>query len=193
MNFASPTFLFLVLPGVLAAYFLLPGLRVRNGLLLAASLVFYAWGEGFYLGLLLLSIGLNYGLGLWVGRLRERSGGRPVVALAVVANLAVLGAVKYAGFVVENVNAVLALLGAPPLALVPLHLPIGLSFFTLHALSYVLDVWRRKVPAEPNPLNVALYLALFPQLILGRTPRPSATFHSVPTVGVWKPHSIMPM
>ena len=130
MNFASPTFLFAFLPAVLALHFVLPGLLARNVLLLAASLLFYAWGEGVYLVLLLASIALNYGFGLLAERSRAHPQGRWAVALAVTVNLALLGSVKYAAFVLDSLNAVTGLLGIPPLAWAPRHLPIGLSFFT---------------------------------------------------------------
>lgn len=167
MSYSSPIFLFAFLPLVLSAYLALPSLRVRNALLLGASLVFYAWGEGIYVGLLLLSIGANHGFGLCQERLRGTRGGAWTLALALVANLGLLGAFKYAGFAADNLNAVLAELGLPGVGRPTIHLPIGLSFYTFQALSYVLDIHMRGESAQRNPLNTALYVASFPQLILG--------------------------
>jgi len=164
--FSSPVFLFLFLPAVLAGYFLLPSLAARNLLLLCASLFFYAWGEVFYLLILLVSIAANTWLGVRIDR-SEGGARRCNLGLAVAVNLGLLGWFKYANFVTENLNTLLELAGAAPLANAPVHLPLGISFFTFQALSYVIDVYRRQAPAQENVLDVALYISLFPQLIAG--------------------------
>lgn len=166
MVFSSPVFLFLFLPAVLAGYFLLPSLAARNLLLLSASLFFYAWGEVYYLLILLGSIAANTWLGI---RISRSEGGRRNwnLALAVTVNLGLLGWFKYANFIVENLNAVLDLTGVAPFANEPVHLPLGISFFTFQALSYVIDVYRRDAAVQENFLDVALYISLFPQLIAG--------------------------
>jgi alginate O-acetyltransferase complex protein AlgI len=174
MVFSSVSFLFGFLPLVLAAYWLAPR-RARNGLLLAASLFFYAWGEVFYVGVMLASIAMNYAFGLWVDGARGGRGERRAIMVAVIANLALLGWFKYAGFLVENLNRLLSGHPDSPLELAPVHLPLGISFFTFHALSYLIDVRRRVSPAMRNPVQMALYIALFPQLIAG----PIIRFHDI--------------
>jgi alginate O-acetyltransferase complex protein AlgI len=166
MVFSSPVFLFLFLPVVLAVYFLLPH-RLRNLLLLTASLFFYAWGEKEFIAVLLTSIILNYSLGLWLGRLDGPRARTLVVCLAVALNLALLAAFKYAAFLADNLNLLLTHTGHAPVTLPPLHLPLGISFFTFHALSYVLDVYRREVPPLRRPIDFALYISFFPQSIAG--------------------------
>jgi alginate O-acetyltransferase complex protein AlgI len=166
MVFSSPLFLFLFLPLVLLANGVAPR-RLRNGVLLAASLFFYAWGEGFFVAVMLASMAFNHALGLVVERARGRPAARLAVGLAVAGNLALIGVYKYANFAAENLDALLALVGLGPIALAPVHLPIGISFFTFQALSYVIDVYRREAQVARNPLDVALYVALFPQLIAG--------------------------
>ena len=167
MVFSSTIFLFLFLPLTLVGYHLLPR-RARNTWLLTASLVFYAWGESVYVVLMLLSIAMNWAFGLLVqARLDGDRSPRGVVAAAVAANLALLGWFKYANFLAANWNHVAGLAGLPPLALAPVHLPIGISFFTFQALSYVIDVSRGDGGVQRNPLRLGLYITLFPQLIAG--------------------------
>jgi len=167
MLFSSTIFLFAFLPIVLALYLALRSVRARNGLLLLASLLFYAWGELGYVAILLVSIALNFGFGLVIGGARGSSRGRAALVLAVAANLALLGFFKYAGFAVENWNALVSALGGAPVLMAPVHLPIGISFFTFQALTYVVDVYRGDAPVQRSPLRVALYISLFPQLIAG--------------------------
>ena len=187
MVFSSSLFLYLFLPAVLAAYFAVPR-RMHNVVLLVASLLFYAWGEKVLVSILVLSIVSNWGLGLWVDRARREGGGRGVVALAVAFNVGMLVLFKYADWLWSIGGHALAALGilhgAPgPLGdLLPLspfwraalvddaggiRLPIGVSFFTFQATSYVVDVYRRDVEPETNVLNFGMYKALFPQLIAG--------------------------
>ena len=167
MIFNSPVFLFLFLPLLLGLYFLLRQ-ELRNPLLLVASLFFYLWGEKTYIFVLFASIAGNYGLGLCLERLRERAtAARLVMALAIVLNLSLLGAFKYATFLVSNLNLLLAALDFKPFVLAPVHLPLGISFFTFHALSYVIDVYRQEVPALRNLVTFSLYISFFPQSIAG--------------------------
>ena len=186
MLFSSALFLFLFLPVVLAVYYLLDR-RFHNVVLLVASLVFYAWGEKLIVGVMLLSIVANYLFGLWVDRARGR-GGKAVVFLAVVFNIGLLALFKYSDWLWDLISSSLLALGmiAEPLAqlgsFLPhdspwravfltengrIRLPIGISFFTFQALSYVIDVYRRDGGVLKNPLDFALYKALFPQLIAG--------------------------
>jgi len=164
--FSSVTFLFLFLPSVLAVHFVLPG-KLRNFWLLLASLFFYAWGETAYLALMLASISANYFLGRWIERARSGSRAAWVVGAAVGLNLTMLGIFKYADFVVGALNVPWVGLGMAPLEQLSIHLPIGISFFTFQAISYLMDVHRGVVPAQRRPVHLALYIALFPQLIAG--------------------------
>jgi alginate O-acetyltransferase complex protein AlgI len=166
MVFCAPDFLFAFLPLVLLGYFLLPR-RLGNAFLLAASLLFYAWGEKGWAFLMLGSIAFNYALVLLAEPLRRRGRQRGVMALAVAANLALLVAFKYANFLADNLNVLLGALGLPTVALEPVHLPVGISFFTFHALSYVVDVYRGRTPAQRNPIDFGLYITFFPQLVAG--------------------------
>ena len=169
MVFSSEVFLFGFLPAVLALYFLVRGAALRNAVLVVASLFFYAWGEGRYVALVLSSALVNYGLGLWLSRLpgggtRER---KLVLGAAVSLNLAILIAFKYAGFLGDNLNFVLGNTIGRQVALSQIYLPLGISFFSFHAVSYVVDVYRRTSEARRNPLEVILYFVFFPQLIAG--------------------------
>jgi alginate O-acetyltransferase complex protein AlgI len=167
MVFSSPLFLFLFLPIVLAVYFLLPGLRARNGWLLAVSLLFYAWGEVGFILLLLISTLINFELGKWVERTEDVIRRKQAVAVAVIVNVGFLAFFKYAGLVVASLNAPLKLLGLTTLPVPHIALPIGISFFTFHALSYVIDIYRRKRGAARDPRDTALYIFFFPQLVAG--------------------------
>ncbi|WFB37457.1 MBOAT family protein [Kiritimatiellota bacterium B12222] len=166
MVFSSEIFLFIFLPLVLGIYFLLPA-RVKNLFLLAASLCFYAWGEGFYLWVMLASISFNYGMGLWLSPENPKAKSPWVLGSAVGVNLGLLVYCKYANFMAGNLNRVFLFMDRPPVEWAPVHLPIGISFFTFQALSYVLDVRSGKISAQKNPLDLALYISLFPQLIAG--------------------------
>jgi alginate O-acetyltransferase complex protein AlgI len=173
MLFSSPIFLFLFLPVVLA-FCALPGLKLRNGLLLIFSVIFYAWGEVLFVFLMLGSALLNHFLGLWVDRETDPARRKWAVGVAVALNIGTLAFFKYANFAVANLNAVLGLLHLAPVHVGSVRLPIGISFFTFHALSYVLDIYRRKRAAARNPCDVALYIFFFPQLIAGPILRWSA-------------------
>ena len=166
MIFSSVIFLFLFLPFCLALYFLAPK-KGRNLFLFFASLIFYAWGEGLYVLLLLISIFINYSSGMLIDHHRGSSGSRVYLAIAIVLNLSLLAFFKYANFVVSNLNAILPIFGAGPFHLTRIHLPIGISFYTFQALSYVVDVYRQKITAQKNIINFSAYLSLFPQLVAG--------------------------
>ena len=173
MVFSSPIFLFLFLPVVLALC-AFGGLRWRNSLLLVFSVIFYAWGEVVFVFLMLGSALLNHFLGQWVDREAEPSRRKWAVGIAIVLNIGTLAFFKYANFAVANLNAFLALVHVAPVKMDPVRLPIGISFFTFHALSYVIDIYRRKWSAAKNPADVALYIFFFPQLIAGPILRWSA-------------------
>jgi alginate O-acetyltransferase complex protein AlgI len=175
--FTEPTFLFLFLPILLALYFA-PGVArgfgratshgpYANWLLLVASVLFYAKGGGAFTWLMLASIAFNYWMAIAVGRAHGTPAASRQLAVAVTVNLVVLGVFKYANFLADNVNALLQVGDVPPLAIPRVLLPIGISFFTFHAISYVVDVSRRDATAQKSPVHAALYLLLFPQLIAG--------------------------
>jgi alginate O-acetyltransferase complex protein AlgI len=171
--FSEPIFLFLFLPVLLALYFA-PRALGRTGhagyanvLLLAASVVFYASGGGWFTGLMLASIAFNYRMAIAVDRGRATGAARRRLAAAVAINLLVLGVFKYANFFADNLNALLLSTGGARVPVPRVLLPIGISFFTFHAISYVVDVYRRDAAAQKNPVHAALYLLLFPQLIAG--------------------------
>ena len=167
MVFCSALFLFLFLPAVLAIYYLLPR-PGRNLLLLVASLIFYAWGSVSALWIMLASIGLNYLAGLAVERsAQDRFRQSWILTLTVIANLGMLGWFKYACFIEELLQPLISALGLTCPRLPPIELPIGISFFTFQALSYVVDVARREVPAQRNLFDLALYISFFPQLVAG--------------------------
>jgi alginate O-acetyltransferase complex protein AlgI len=178
--FTEPTFLFLFLPILLALYFagdlrrLVRGGRSVHGeygnwLLLIASIIFYAKGGGAFTWLMLGSIAFNYWMAIAVDRAHQTSAAaaRRWVAVAVAVDLIVLGVFKYANFFIDNVNAVITGFGGRSFHDAGILLPIGISFFTFHAISYVVDVYRRQAIAQKSPVHAALYLLLFPQLIAG--------------------------
>lgn len=174
MVFSSPIFLFLFLPVVLTLILLVRRVASRNALLLMFSLIFYAWGEPIFIFLALASVVMNYFLGLWVDQSHDLSQRKTAVALAIVLNVGLLAFFKYVDFAFDNVNALLVLFHYRPLPMPHVLLPIGISFFTFHALSYVIDVYRRKWKAAKNPADVALYIFFFPQMIAGPILRWSA-------------------
>jgi alginate O-acetyltransferase complex protein AlgI len=174
MVFSTPLFLFLFLPMVLAGYFVLPNLRWRNQWLLLVSLFFYAWGEPAFIALLLASTLINYGLGRWMENAATPSARKSVVAMGVIVNVGFLAFFKYAALAVASLNAALRLPGLAPLPVPAIALPIGISFFTFHALSYIIDIYRGKWRAARDPRDVALYIFFFPQLVAGPILRWSA-------------------
>ncbi|MCR5699417.1 MAG: MBOAT family protein, partial [Treponemataceae bacterium] len=160
MVFSSLYFIFIFLPVVCIVYYLLKAMfpnhvMIRNAFLCLASLFFYAWGEPIYVLLMLTSILLNYLFGL------KRS--KVLLSFAVIFNLGFLVFFKYSGFFVQNLNLIMKSDFRVP----HLELPIGISFYTFQALSYVIDVYRGKVERQKNILSLALYICLFPQLIAG--------------------------
>jgi alginate O-acetyltransferase complex protein AlgI len=166
MVFSSITFLFFFLPAILSIYFLSG--KYKNIVLLAASLAFYSWGENLYLLLMLGSIVINYGCGRLMFFYRDaNSPSTAILTLGIILNISILGFFKYANFIVENVNILLSIIKLPEISLSPLHLPIGISFFTFQAISYIVDVYRGKVEPQKSIINLGLYISLFPQLIAG--------------------------
>ena len=167
MLFTEPSFLFLFLPILLGAYFAISRAHARNLLLVVASVLFYAKGGGAFTLLIVGSIAFNYQMAIAVDRRHGTRAGRIRLGVAVGVNLVVLAILKYADFIVVNLNAVTATFGLHEMPLPRVLLPIGISFFTFHAISYVVDVYRRDAVAQKSPVEAALYLLLFPQLIAG--------------------------
>lgn len=163
MVFSSPLFLFLFLPLTLAFYFLLPR-PLRNPLLLVVSALFYFSGEGIYSFVVAISIAINY---LFARIIAASSRKEVALSLGVAVNLMLLGWFKYGNFLAENLNLALARLGAPHLSLQAIHLPLGISFFTFHAISYLIDIKRGNAVVQKRLDDFALYILLFPQLIAG--------------------------
>lgn len=156
MVFSSVTFLFYFLPVFLFLYFLTP---FKNTVLLVGSLLFYAWGEAGYTLLLLLSILLNYIFGLSVASNSSLKSRKMYLGIGILVNLLLLGYYKYFNFIAESI---LDLNQSESV-----HLPLGISFFTFQAISYLVDVYRKDAKVEKNIFNLALYISMFPQLIAG--------------------------
>lgn len=165
MVFSSFAFLFLFLPAVLVCYFLIPPRfrSARNLILLLFSLCFYLYGEPKGIGVMLGVIALSYVSAVVLDRTKTTRVRRLLMIAAIAGMVAVIGYYKYSGFAVENINRVLGTSLPVPAVI----MPIGISFFTFQSMSYVIDVYRRTVPAQKNPLYVALYVSLFPQLVAG--------------------------
>lgn len=170
MVFSSMTFLCVFLPVVLLLYYLSPTLRIKNGLLIIVSLLFYAYGEPVYILLMLFSIFMNY----CFGRLLDKENSnfrKKIVFLSVVANLGMLFVFKYLDMVLKTINQI----GGSDLPMTNLILPVGISFFTFQAMSYVIDVYRGEAKVEKNIFGVMLYISFFPQLIAG----PIVKYHDI--------------
>ena len=166
MLFPSEPFLFVFLPVVLFLYyaFLRNTKILKNIFLFIASLFFYAWGEPVHVFLMLFVIFLSYLFGLLIDRFADRPLlSKGILALMVCTNIGILGWYKYSTFVLFQMNLRLH----TNFALPTVTLPIGISFFTFQAMSYVFDIYRKQGKAQKNPLQVGLYVSLFPQLIAG--------------------------
>jgi alginate O-acetyltransferase complex protein AlgI len=174
MLFTEPAFLFVFLPILLGLYFIVPS-GWRNALLTLASLVFYTLGEWRFLPFLVVSIIVNYGFAIWIEAARSRSRGTWILALGIASDLVLLLVFKYTGWLADNFNHVLAALGVHPVHVPHLLLPLGISFFTFHKISYKIDVYRGVTSAQRNPLTLGLYILFFPQLIAG----PIIRYHDI--------------
>ena len=175
MVFSEPAFLFLFLPVVLLAYFVC-GRGARNWVLCLASLAFYALGEPRFVPILLVSIALNYwiaiGLDNWRGTLRAKY----LLAFGLASDLGLLLYFKYAFWLSQSADKALAMLGSQfSFSMAPLILPLGISFFTFHKMSYKIDVFRSTSKVRRNPLELTLYILIFPQLIAG----PIIRYHEI--------------
>ena len=166
MLFSSITFLFYFLPVVILIYFLIPEkhMTLRNAVLLVASLIFYSWGEPVYVFLMLYSACFNWFMARDIHR-RKKAGksGTPDLIFTIAVDLLILSFFKYFGFAMDNINSIFGL----NIHYTALALPIGISFYTFQAMSYIFDVYRDKVRAQRSLFRFTLYLSFFPQLIAG--------------------------
>lgn len=162
MLFSSITFLYYFFPIVLILYFAAPKM-LKNAVLLLTSLVFYAWGEPKYVFLMIISIICGYICGLLIEKYKGKTASKLALVASCIISLGMLGYFKYADFFITNFNAATGL----SVPLLKLALPIGISFYTFQILSYTADVYRGNVPAQRNPINLAAYVTMFPQLIAG--------------------------
>lgn len=167
MVFSSITFICVFLPCTFLLHDVIPNIKGKNALLILASLVFYAYGEPIYVLLMILSTILNWLVG---NAMQYKSNAKVLLLLAIIFNLGFLGFFKYANFFVDCMNHFDLDLPSPNVAL-----PIGISFYTFQAMSYVIDVYRGEVAAQRNYFNVLLYIAFFPQLIAG----PIVKYHDI--------------
>ena len=163
MVFSSLVFLFLFLPICLIAYFLSPTLKIKNLVLLAFSIFFYAWGEPIWVFLLIFSGTVDFVIAKIIDKNRDNWKSKFALIASLTINLGLLGFFKYGNFIVENINALFNM----QIPLSSMTLPIGISFYTFQTLSYSIDVYRNEVKVQKSFSNFQLFVALFPQLIAG--------------------------
>ena len=171
MVFSSMTFIWIFLPLLLIIYFLAKE-KYRNIILLIFSLIFYSWGEPKYVVLMILSIAINYILGLILDKTTKKGKRRIILTLAILIDLGILGYFKYFNFFANNVNEII---GKNIIQIREIVLPIGISFYTFQILSYIIDLYKKDIKVQKNPLNLALYISFFPQLIAG----PIVKYHDI--------------
>lgn len=169
MVFSSSIFLFAFFPVTFLLYYICPGIKCKNALLIFASLLFYAFGEPVYIFLMLGSILVNYGLARWIAA-REKQA-KAVLTVAVIYNIGMLVIFKYAALLVNTWNSITHM----QVAVLQIALPIGISFYTFQALSYVIDVYRDRNTVQKNLGKLMLYISFFPQLIAG----PIVKYHDI--------------
>ncbi len=169
MLFSSLEFIFFFLPIVCIPYFIVKNTKIRNYILILASLFFYTFGEPKAVLLMLVSIVVNYGLALLIEK--RKSAKKFFLTASILVNIGLLFWYKYTGFFVSSLNSLLGLSFEVPV----IHLPIGISFFTFQAMSYVIDVYRGDTPVQKKLSNLMLYISFFPQLIAG----PIIKYHDI--------------
>ena len=163
MLFSSLVFLFVFLPIVIIAYFLVPSKVYRNLILLLFSLLFYAWGEPVYVVLMIIEILINYVLAKLISINEKTMIRKLYLLLVIIIDLGILGFYKYFNFLIDILNSLFNL----NWGFIEISLPIGISFYTFQILSYVIDVYRSKVKVQNNVFTLATYVTMFPQLIAG--------------------------
>ncbi len=169
MVFSSLEFIFFFLPLVTIPYMFFKNIKIRNYILIAASILFYAFGEPKAVILMLLSIVFNYGLAMLMEKYNNYK--KLFFVISIILNLALLFVFKYTGFFVDSINSTFGLGIDVPV----IHLPIGISFFTFQAMSYVIDVYRGDTPVQKKFSSILLYISFFPQLIAG----PIVKYHDI--------------
>lgn len=174
MVFSSIVFLFYFLPLCLLFYYICPR-RFRNFVLLCFSLTFYAWGEPVYIVLMVFSSVIDYIHGILIHKHRKTNIAKLFVASSIIINLSLLIFFKYADFFILNINSYLG----TSVAMLNLPLPIGISFYTFQTMSYSIDVYRGDAPVQKNPIALATYVSLFPQLIAGPIVRYQTIAHQI--------------
>ncbi len=162
MLFSSIPFIYWFLPCVLILYFIAPQ-RVKNLVLLSASLVFYGWGEPVYLLLMLVSILVGYFSGILIEKFKGQKKAKTIRTIGVLISFSFLGYFKYADFFIESVSSATGL----SIPLLSVALPIGISFYTFQIASYIIDVYRGDVKAQKSLINLSCYITMFSQLIAG--------------------------
>ncbi|MCL2072023.1 MAG: MBOAT family protein [Oscillospiraceae bacterium] len=163
MVFSNLTFLFLFLPLFFLTYLAAPKF-LRNTLLFIGGIIFYAWGEPFYVFVLLISVLFDYLLGMAMHKYDNNPKLRKAALItSIIMNLSLLGLFKYGGFIAENIN----LIAGRELFNIDLPLPIGISFYTFQTLSYTIDLYRRRITVQKNPINFAAFVTMFPQVVAG--------------------------
>ena len=170
MLFSSMTFLFVFMPVVMAVYFLAKK-EIRNYILLIASIIFYAWGEPRYLAIMIITILVNYVGAILLDKYHNPRTRWGIVTATIFIDLSFLFYFKYFNFVIDNINLALS----SHIDFVDVIMPIGISFYTFQAMSYLIDVYRKEVPAQRDVYKLALYIVLFPQLVAG----PIVKYHDV--------------
>lgn len=163
MVFSSLVFLLRFLPITILLYFLMPTMRAKNMVLIAASLIFYAWGEPVWVILLLYSSVIDYVCGWFAGKYQNTAKGRIFLAVSLFLNLSLLAFFKYGNFIVDNLNVI-------PGVNIPntgISLPIGISFYTMQTISYTIDSYKGNVKVQKSFFNFLLFVSMFPQLVAG--------------------------
>jgi len=187
MVFSSLEFLFLYFAVSILIYFAVP-LKFRNAVLLVVSLIFYGWGEPIYVFLMIGTILIDYVCGYFTDKNKKAGkikAARTFMIIAIVSNLLLLGFFKYWNFIIDNINGIFSL----SIKTVEVSLPIGISFYTFQALSYVIDVYREDASVQKNPVSFGAYVTLFPQLIAG----PIVRYRDVDRELRSRPHNILMM
>jgi alginate O-acetyltransferase complex protein AlgI len=178
MLFSSISFIILFLPVVLLLYYCIPFIKVKNIILLIMSLIFYAWGEPKFVLVMIVSILINYGMGLLIGHSSFSISKRKIfLAIGISLNLLLLIYFKYLGFGCEILNSIIKGLHISnyQFDIFKITLPLGISFYTFQSLSYLIDVYRKPSLVQKNILNIGLFIAFFPQLIAG----PIVRYHDI--------------
>lgn len=170
MLFSSMTFIYIFLPLVCSVY-LLARNDIRNHILLAASIIFYGWGEPTYLAIMILTILINYVGAIGIDKYQTKKG--LIAALTIISNLSFLFYFKYFNFAIDNFNS----LFSENFDFIKVIMPIGISFYTFQSMSYLIDVYRGEVKVQKDIYKLSLYIALFPQLIAG----PIVKYHDIET------------